>query len=152
MRVAIRTRTGFPAMPVSTRRASARCGRGSRRRSSTRKRRPRSRRRRMASNRPPSRAAVVSRQATVASGRSSDQVKAMLELNDPDSLDVRNPDFIAWVAGTLRRTVWPYHRVEVRGQHRLPTNKQVIYIANHNGYPYMTEMFIFTSLLFEKLG
>jgi 1-acyl-sn-glycerol-3-phosphate acyltransferase len=76
----------------------------------------------------------------------------MFKLNDPDRLDQRNPDFIAKVARTLKRTVWPYHRVEVRGQDRLPSSKQVIYIANHNGYPYMTEMFIFTSLLFEQLG
>jgi 1-acyl-sn-glycerol-3-phosphate acyltransferase len=35
---------------------------------------------------------------------------------------------------------------------RIPKNHGVIYVGNHNGYPYMTEAFIFTSAVFDHLG
>jgi 1-acyl-sn-glycerol-3-phosphate acyltransferase len=76
----------------------------------------------------------------------------MLKRNNPDLLDHRDPRFIENVAGAVKRTVWPYHRAEVRGRHRIPRNNGVIYVGNHNGYPYMSEMFIFTSALFDKFG
>jgi 1-acyl-sn-glycerol-3-phosphate acyltransferase len=76
----------------------------------------------------------------------------MLKLNDPDRLDHRDPAFIDKVAGVFERTIWPYHRAEVRGLDRMPAKPGAIYIGNHNGYPYMTEYFLFTSALFARFG
>lgn len=76
----------------------------------------------------------------------------MPKLNNPDLLEHRNSDFIGKVTGTLKRTIWPYHRAEVRGLERIPKKNGVIYVGNHNGYPYMTEAFILTSALFEQFG
>lgn len=76
----------------------------------------------------------------------------MLKLNDPDVLTPRNLDFITKLSAGFKRTLWPYHRAEVRGLERIPENHGAIYVGNHNGYPYMSEVFIFLSGLFEKFG
>jgi 1-acyl-sn-glycerol-3-phosphate acyltransferase len=75
-----------------------------------------------------------------------------LALNDPDRMDNRSPRFIAGAASLFERTIFPYHRTEVRGLERIPRDQNVIYVGNHNGYPYMTEFFLFTSALFTRLG
>jgi 1-acyl-sn-glycerol-3-phosphate acyltransferase len=76
----------------------------------------------------------------------------VLTLNNPDLLENRSPEFIAKAAAVFARTIWPYHRAEVRGLERIPRQQGVMYVGNHNGYPYMTEFFIFTSALFAQLG
>jgi len=76
----------------------------------------------------------------------------MFALNDPDRMDNRSPRFIASAVSLFERTIWPYHRAEVRGLERIPRDQNVIYVGNHNGYPYMTEFFLFTSALFTRLG
>jgi 1-acyl-sn-glycerol-3-phosphate acyltransferase len=73
-------------------------------------------------------------------------------LNNADCLSQRSGEFIRTAAGAFRRTIWPYHRAEVRGLDRIPENQGVIYVGNHNGYPYMTEVFIFTSALLARFG
>lgn len=76
----------------------------------------------------------------------------MLALNDPDRMDNRSPRFIRNAASLFERTIRPYHRAEVRGLERIPRDQPVIYVGNHNGYPYMTEFFLFTAALFTELG
>jgi 1-acyl-sn-glycerol-3-phosphate acyltransferase len=75
-----------------------------------------------------------------------------LTRNDPDLLDQRSPDLIARATTIFKRTIWPYHRAEVRGLDRIPRHHGVIYVGNHNGYPYMTEFYLLTSAIFEKYG
>jgi 1-acyl-sn-glycerol-3-phosphate acyltransferase len=76
----------------------------------------------------------------------------MLRLRNPDLLENRNADLIRTTHAALRRTIWPYHRAEVRGLDRIPEQHRVIYVGNHNGFPYMTEAFLFTSALFGRFG
>jgi len=75
-----------------------------------------------------------------------------LTRNDPDLLDLRSPELIARATAIFKRTIWPYHRAEVRGLDRIPGDQNVIYVGNHNGYPYMTEFYLLTSAIFEKYG
>ena len=75
-----------------------------------------------------------------------------LTRNDIDLLDQRSPELIARATTIFKRTIWPYHRAEVRGLDRIPGKHGVIYVGNHNGYPYMTEFYLLTSAIFEKYG
>lgn len=72
-----------------------------------------------------------------------------LNMNDPDSLDHRNPAFIRTVTTIFQKTIFPYHRAEVRGMERIPAKNGVLYIGNHNGFPYMAEAFIMLSAIFD---
>lgn len=72
--------------------------------------------------------------------------------NNPDDLSHRNPEFIAKAAAAFKRTIWPYHRAEVRGLDRIPKQENAIYVGNHNGYPYMTEFYLLTSAIFGAYG
>jgi 1-acyl-sn-glycerol-3-phosphate acyltransferase len=75
-----------------------------------------------------------------------------LARNNPDLLDQRDPELIRRASAVFQRTIWPYHRAEVRGLDRIPKKHGVIYVGNHNGYPYMTEFYILTSALFQQFG
>lgn len=73
-------------------------------------------------------------------------------LNDPDSLENRDPRFIKRITSILDSTMAPYHRTEVRGLSRIPRQDGLIYIGNHNGYPYMSDAWLFTAALFNEYG
>lgn len=73
-------------------------------------------------------------------------------LNDPDSLENRDPRFIKRISTILDSTMAPYHRTEVRGLSRIPRQDGLIYIGNHNGYPYMQDAWLFTAALFNEYG
>jgi 1-acyl-sn-glycerol-3-phosphate acyltransferase len=75
-----------------------------------------------------------------------------LTRNNPDLLDQRDPALIATATAIFKRTIWPYHRAEVRGLDRIPAHHGAIYVGNHNGYPYMTEFYLLTSAIFAKYG
>jgi len=75
-----------------------------------------------------------------------------LTRNNPDLLDQRDAALIDRATTIFKRTIWPYHRAEVRGLDRIPRNHGAIYVGNHNGYPYMTEFYLLTSAIFEKYG
>jgi len=74
----------------------------------------------------------------------------ILKRNNPDFLDHRDPALISKFTGIFKKTIFPYHRAEVRGLEHIPEKNGVIYVGNHNGYPYMTEAFLFLSALFER--
>ncbi|MGK3982875.1 1-acyl-sn-glycerol-3-phosphate acyltransferase [Sorangium sp. So ce136] len=73
-------------------------------------------------------------------------------LNDPDSLENRDPRFIKRLTSVLDSTMAPYHRTEVRGLSRIPRQDGLIYVGNHNGYPYMSDFWLFTAALFNEYG
>ncbi|HKU37762.1 MAG TPA: lysophospholipid acyltransferase family protein [Polyangiales bacterium] len=79
-------------------------------------------------------------------------IRCALKRDDPNLLQHRDADFMRQVTALFQRTVYPYHRAEVRGLQRIPRDASLIYIGNHNGFPYMSEAFVFTSALFEHLG
>ncbi|MEO5725533.1 MAG: 1-acyl-sn-glycerol-3-phosphate acyltransferase [Byssovorax sp.] len=73
-------------------------------------------------------------------------------LNDPNSLENRDPGFIKKLTSILDSTLRPYHRTEVRGLSRVPRSDGLIYVGNHNGYPYMSDAWLLTSALFNEYG
>lgn len=73
-------------------------------------------------------------------------------LNDADSLENRDSQFIQKLAVLLDATMAPYHRTEVRGLGRVPRQDGLVYVGNHNGYPYMSDAWLFTSALFNEYG
>jgi 1-acyl-sn-glycerol-3-phosphate acyltransferase len=73
-------------------------------------------------------------------------------LNDPDSLENRDPRFIKRLTTILDSTMAPYHRTEVRGLSWIPRQDGVVYVGNHNGYPYMSDAWLFTAALFNEYG
>ncbi|MCA9716448.1 MAG: transposase [Myxococcales bacterium] len=76
----------------------------------------------------------------------------MFERKPVNSLENRDPALIERITGIVRKTLWPYHRAEVRGLERIPGAGGVIYVGNHNGYPYMAEGWLFTAALYEAFG
>ncbi len=73
-------------------------------------------------------------------------------LHDPDSLENRDPRFIKKLTSILDSTMAPYHRTEVRGLSRIPRKDGLVYVGNHNGYPYMSDAWLFTAALFNEYG
>ena len=71
---------------------------------------------------------------------------------DVDSLTGRDPEVIRLCARILRQTMWPYHRAEVRGLERVPKEGRLLYVGNHNGYPYMEELWLFLCGLYHEYG
>ncbi|WP_437791667.1 transposase [Sorangium sp. So ce693] len=81
-----------------------------------------------------------------------DSVWSPFKLNDPDSFENRTTDFVKRWTGIFDKTLVPYHRAEVRGLDRIPRQDGLIYVGNHNGYPYMTELWLFLAGLFNEYG
>ena len=76
----------------------------------------------------------------------------MFRRNPVDSLENRDPAVIDRITAIVGKTLWPYHRAEVRGLERVPAQGGLIYVGNHNGYPYMTEGWLLTTALYRAFG